>query len=132
MYKINEEKMFFDMEDGVAVIINSLTGIYYGATSLGSAVLEAVVAGAGREQILNSLKNLPDCPDDIEEKLNAFFDDLVSKEILISDDRDGDCPAFTQSALDDGFDLSVEEFSEVQDLILADPIREVNLEDDWK
>ena len=132
MYKINEEKMFFDMEDGVAVIINSLTGIYYGATSLGSAVLEAVVDGAGREKILNSLKNLPDCPDDIEEKLNAFFDDLVSKEILIPDDRDDDCPAFDKSVLDDGFDFSVEEFSEVQDLILADPIREVKLEDDWK
>ena len=131
MYRINDEKMFFDMEDGQAVIINSLTGIYYGTSSLASVVLDAVVNGAGRESLLSSLKNLPGCPDDIENSLDAFFEDLTNREILLADDADGECPAFDESALEDGFDLSIEEFSEVQDLILADPIHEIDLDDDW-
>jgi hypothetical protein len=131
MYKLNDEKMFFDMEDGQAIIINSLTGIYYGTSSLASAVLDAVLGGAGKESLIDRLKELPGCPDDIEESLDAFFDDLEGREILLPDDEEGECPAFDNSALEDGFDLSTEEFSEVQDLILADPIHEVDLENDW-
>ena len=131
MYKLNDEKMFFDMEDGQAIIINSLTGIYYGTSSLASAVLDAVLGGAGKESLIDRLKELPGCPDDIEESLDAFFDDLEGREILLPDDEEGECPAFDNSALEDGFDLSIEEFSEVQDLILADPIHEVDLENDW-
>ena len=38
MYKLNEKKMFFDLTDGQAIIINFETGIYYGTTSLGSVI----------------------------------------------------------------------------------------------
>ena len=56
---------------------------------------------------------------------------LIGLVVLLPDDEDGECPAFDESALEDGFDLSIEEFSEVQDLILADPIHEIDLDDDW-
>ena len=41
MYRLNVEKMFFDIADGQAVVINLLSGIYYGTTALGSVVLES-------------------------------------------------------------------------------------------
>lgn len=131
MYKINESKMFYDMEDGQAVVINSSTGVYYGTSAIGSAVLDAVVNGAGKESIITKLKALAGCPADIEAKLDAFFKALVDKEILISDDAAAECPDFAAEALADGFDFPVEEFSEVQDLILADPIHEVNIDEEW-
>ena len=131
MYKINEEKMFYDMEDGQAIIINSLTGFYYGTTPLGSVVIDAVLKGAGKAGLLKRLKELSGCPENIEEKLDAFLKELVDKEILLADDKDEECPAFDESVLSEGFDLTVEEFSEVQDLILADPVTEVELNDNW-
>ena len=39
-YVLNEEKMFADVTDGIAIIINSETGIYYGLNGLGTAVYE--------------------------------------------------------------------------------------------
>jgi hypothetical protein len=131
MYRINDEKMFFDMEDGQAIIINSLTGYYYGMTPLGSAIVDFILKGVGRKSLLARLKALAGCPQDIEQKLDAFLKELTDKEILIADDKDEECPEFEENALSEGFDLSVEEFSEVQDLILADPVTEVELADDW-
>ena len=33
-YQLNEAKMFADVTDGIAIIINSMTGIYYGMNGL--------------------------------------------------------------------------------------------------
>lgn len=33
-YNLNEAKMFSDIADGVAIVINSETGIYYGMNEL--------------------------------------------------------------------------------------------------
>ena len=35
------------------------------------------------------------------------------------------------SAFAEGFDLTLDEFSEVQDLLLADPVHDVDVEEGW-
>ena len=55
MYKLNEEKMFFDIADGQAVVINFVTGMYYGTSTLGSAVLEKLVQKVSTDKILAGL-----------------------------------------------------------------------------
>ena len=62
MYKLNEEKMFYDVADGIAVIIDFTTGVYYGMDALSSAVFDALMAGASDESVVNALKQLPGCP----------------------------------------------------------------------
>ena len=47
-YVLNEEKMFADVTDGIAIIINSETGIYYGLNGLGTAVYENLMNGSRR------------------------------------------------------------------------------------
>ena len=42
-YKLNEDKMFADITDGIAIVINSETGTYYGMNSYGSNVYENIV-----------------------------------------------------------------------------------------
>ena len=59
-YKLNEEKMFADVTDGIAIIINSETGIYYGLNALGSAVYENLVNGASVEDILTDTDEITD------------------------------------------------------------------------
>lgn len=132
MYQLNAEKMFFDMADGQAVVINFLTGIYYGSTALGSVILERLVNGSDPEKIAEAIKALPDCPEDFDARLNAFIDKLKENEILIAGETvpGGDEP-IGDAALADGFDLKLDEFSEVQDLILADPVHDVDVEQGW-
>jgi hypothetical protein len=131
MYKLNDEKMFYDMAEGQAIVINFTTGMYYGTSSLGSAVLDALLAGASTENVRNALQALPGCPEDIQAQLDAFIGQLLEKEIIVAGEAAGAECAIDASALTDGFVLTVDEFAEVQDLILADPVHDVDVEQGW-
>ena len=50
-YVLNEEKMFADVTDGIAIIINSETGIYYGLNGFGTAVYENLMNGSTKSEI---------------------------------------------------------------------------------
>lgn len=132
MYRLNEEKMFFDIADGQAVVINFMTGMYYGTTMLGSVVLERLVKGNAPEKIVMAVKALPGCPEEFDTELNRFIGKLREAEILVPGDiaAGGDEP-IEEKAVEEGFSLTLDEFAEVQDLILADPIHEVDVEQGW-
>ena len=130
-YQLNESKMFADVTDGIAIIINSETGIYYGLNSLGTAVYENIANGASKENILNALKT-SGAPDDIESKLNAFIQSMIDKEILVEADASSvDVTIDETIAKEDNFELKCEEYNDAQELLLADPIHEVKEETGW-
>ena len=79
MFRINEEKMFFDIADGQAVIINFTTGMYYGASLLGSAVIEQLVNGAEPAAIAKEVGKAEGCPADFDGKLGDFIRTLTEK-----------------------------------------------------
>ena len=128
---LNEEKMFADITDGIAIVINSETGIYYGMNALGSAVLENIINGASTENVLKALKALPNVPSDMEAKLNAFVDELKAKELVIEGGDGAAAANISAEAVADGFDLTVDEYSDAQELLLADPIHEVKEDTGW-
>lgn len=132
MYQLNAEKMFFDIADGQAVVINFLSGIYYGTTALGSVILERLVNGKEPEKIAGAVKALPGCPEDFDDQLSDFIAKLREKEILLDGETNpGGDEGIDNAALADGFVLTLDEFSEVQDLILADPVHDVDVEQGW-
>lgn len=132
MFKLNEEQMFYDIAEGQAVVIDFTTGIYYGTSSLGSVVLDRLIAGCAPEKIAAAVKALPGCPEDMDVKLNEFAAKLQEIGILITGEtQDGGDEPIEEKALAEGFELSVEAFSEVQDLILADPVHDVDVEQGW-
>lgn len=131
MYKLNEEKMFYDMAEGQAIVINFTTGMYYGTSSLGSAVLDSLLAGSSAEDVCKAIQTLPDCPADMEAQLNTFIGQLLEKEIIVPTDGTGAACNIDVASLADGFKLTVDEFAEVQDLILADPVHDVDVEQGW-
>lgn len=131
MYRLNESKMFFDIADGQAVVINFTTGMYYGTSLLGSAIMENLIQGASVESICTSVKAAGGCPDDFDERLQAFIKALLEKEIIISAEGTEKEASFSPDAFSEGFDFSLDEFAEVQDLLLADPVHEVDVEQGW-
>ena len=84
-YALNESKMFMDIEDGVAIIINSETGIYYGFNAFGTSVLEVLSQGADTEAVLNNILSLPNAPVDLKDKFLTFVNELTENEILVED-----------------------------------------------
>lgn len=132
MYRINESKMYYDMADGQAIVINFITGMYYGSSLLGSAALDRLQAGVSPEAVLEALRVLPGCPEDMGEQLDAFIAELINRDILIPGPTNAEgCGPIGGEALEDGFSLTVDEFAEAQDLLLADPVHDVDASQGW-
>lgn len=132
MYKLNDAEMFYDMADGQAVVINFISGCYYGTNNLGSEVLDRLLKGYDVQKITDGLKTLPGCPENIGEQVDKFIADLKDKNIVVSGETEpgGDEP-FDKSLAEGGFDINIVEYREVQNLILADPIHEVEENAGW-
>ena len=138
MYSINAKKMYCDMADGQAIVINFETGMYYGMSPLASAILDLILKGATPEAIAAALKGKPGASASIEEDIKAFIQKLMDREILVvHENQDGlksiaaEEIQFDQEALAEGFGLEINEYAEAQDLILADPIHDVNVDMGW-
>lgn len=133
-YQLNESKMFADVTDGIAIIINSLTGIYYGMNGLGTGMFDSFLKGASDADVLEAFRALPGAPGDCEARLQAFIATLLDFGIILPAGETGSIPV-TLSAKDaafDGFTPTCNEYKDVQELLFADPIHEVNEEEGWK
>lgn len=127
MYQLNSAKMFYDMADNQAIVINHMTGMYYGFNALGSYVIDQLIAGGEPEEVKRALLACEGCPADINTQVEAFVSELASLEILVPAERASAVVAPVPAvALEDGFELHVEAFAEAADLILADPIHDVD------
>ena len=58
-YQLNEAKMFADVTDGIAIIINAVTGIYYGMNGYGTGIFSSLLSGASTTDVLAAAKALP-------------------------------------------------------------------------
>ena len=133
MYKLNEAKMFADVTNNVAIIINSETGIYYAMNNCGSIVFQAILDGCSIVSIVDSLKKFANCPSDIEQKLNVFIDELLQKEIITTGETSSKIPSFDKTLVTkDNFEMKVSEYADAQELLLADPIHDVDEEEGWQ
>jgi hypothetical protein len=132
MYKLNEEKMFYDIADGQAIVINFVTGMYYGTSALGSMVLDALMQGKAPKQIVDTIKNNEGCVVDIDQRVERFITALTEKEIFILDDQPYSQESMGDMVVVDGdYSLELNEFAEVQDLLLADPVHDVEADMGW-
>ena len=131
-YRLNEEKMFADITDGIAIIINSETGIYYGMNTFATNVYENIVAGVSIEDIKAEIEKLSDLPADFEDNFKMFIDAMVEKEVLVeADDNNAQANIDENLAKEDNYVLELKEYNDAQELLLADPIHEVKEETGW-
>lgn len=131
-YVLNEEKMFADVTDGIAIIINSETGIYYGLNGLGTNVYENLVNGVSTDKIIAGLKGIAGCPADIEDKFNSFIKAMKDFELIVEGGSDSaEANINEEVAKEDSFEMDVKEYNDAQELLLADPIHEVKEETGW-
>jgi hypothetical protein len=137
MYKLNEENFFCDITDGTAIIINSLTGVYYSINVFGSMVFERIIAGYSQDEILTLLKNIPNIPSNIDEKLDYFINELLQENIItVSNEETAklvliDASIDADIAAESDFEMILTEYSDIQALLIADPIHDVEDWDGW-
>lgn len=123
--------MFSDIADGVAIVINSETGIYYGMNSFGTHIFENILNGVDTFDILKVLATFPGAPDDMEARLNEFVEILKDKGLILQGEAQGNPNLDSLLAQHDNFVLEVKEYNDAQELLLADPIHEVKEDSGW-
>lgn len=131
-YALNDEKMFADVTDGIAIIINSETGIYFGMNGAGTMVYENLVdKNVSVEKLVSALKTAG-APADVEARLNAFIQKMLDNELIVEAAANEGTPEINEDILkEDEFVFDVQEYDDAQELLLADPIHEVKEETGW-
>ena len=79
-YKLNEEKVFSDVSDGIAILINMENGVYYGLNQFTTNIYENIVDGVDTEDLLATLSKVKGYNDDIKNKYLEFLNELIIKE----------------------------------------------------
>ena len=131
-YRINGSQFFYDYADGLAIIINSATGVYYGINTFGSTIFNQLVKGASPASILKQLQLLSNCPVEIDDTLASFMTRLQSFGLIIADEQPSiEAGPFDESLAAEKFSFEIEEFAEIQEILLADPIHDVNSDFGW-
>ena len=132
MYRLNEAKMFYDIGDNQAIIIDSSTGLYYALNELGSAVFDALAKGAGTDVLLSALRSLAGTPEDVETQLQCFVDRLLGYDILLpAGTVDGVVITLSDTFISSGFAFELDQFDDAQEIMLADPVHDVDLDEGW-
>ena len=54
-YRLNDEKVFSDVTDGIAILIEMESGVYFGMNLLSTKVYENIVNGADTEELLSEM-----------------------------------------------------------------------------
>lgn len=125
--------MFADVTDGIAIIINATTGIYYGMNGYGTGIFSNLLAGSSTADVLAAAKALPGAPANVEENLEAFLQTLLDFEIVIPAGQSSrEASLVAKDATFDQFVPVCKEYKDVQELLFADPIHEVSEEEGWK
>ena len=131
-YTLNESKIFLDIADGIAIVINSDSGIYYGFNAFGTTVLEFLAKGVDSDVILQKIKAIPGAPLDLDSHFASFVSELLKDELLITGPA-SDLPIQfdDQSVIADNFNMEVKSYADAQEMLLADPIHEVKEDMGW-
>ena len=133
MYQFNESKVFADDADGQFVVLNHVNGEYYAFDKASSAVLRALTSGCGIDSVTRELskKYGDDCG--AAEKVETFIRKLLSQEILIpSGDGNAEAAPFVAVMEETVMPmLDFECYTDVADLLLMDPIHEVDEQMGW-
>ena len=132
-WRIAAPSVLSETVDGEAIIVNLDTGAYYSLTGMGAEIWDLLQAGASLETLLSwTNEHYAGEPQQIAAGVTALIEELLAEQLVLPGDAPAakpdltaspspaDRPAFVKPAL--------EKFTDMADLLLLDPIHEVDAE----
>jgi hypothetical protein len=133
-YRVNRSKIIFEAFEDETVLINLDSGNYYSFSGSGALIWDLISSGRSIGEVVSQLQQrFPDAAAQIEPSVHDFVRKLV-EENLVLEQGGRDLETITQeqhSPLKKSADLKFEKpclqkYSDMQDLLLLDPIHEVD------
>lgn len=130
-YRINAPKVIHETFDGEQVIINLDTGIYYSLDKIGSSIWGMLAQGNSVVQVIRRTQgSFRGDAQEIERSVSAFIAQLEAELLIIVS---GDLPSGGADTIaepcvekNDFTPPVLQKFTDMQDLLLLDPIHEVD------
>lgn len=133
-FRINAPDVINEVIEGEAIILHLGTGRYYSARGCGAEAWGWLSMGVSTGRVAELLSGSYDAsPDQIDRALEEFTNYLVAEGLVVA----GPAAPATVPAPADGqakraFDPpTMESFSDLEDLLLLDPVHEVSTELGW-
>jgi hypothetical protein len=130
-FSVNSGQVISEIIDGEAVMINLTTGNYYSLNPAGAAIWDALEAGASDEEIVHRLAARYDASqDELAAAVTHLLEELRREELVVPAEQNGAPPA--PASPEPGSSRAafepprLEKHSDMQDLILLDPVHEVD------
>jgi Coenzyme PQQ synthesis protein D (PqqD) len=135
-FRVNSPNVIHETIEGEVILIDLKTGTYYSLRDAGAAVWQAIQDGAGEDGIAAELRSRYDGSDEqIRDAVRQLLAELERERLIRADE--GEAAAVAPSASDDRaarlpFAAPVlEKHTDMQDLILLDPVHEVGAAEGW-
>ena len=133
-FRVNSPNVIHETIEGEVVLIDLKTGTYYSLRDSGAAIWQSIEQGAGEDDIEAALRSRYDASgDDIRDGLRRLLGELEREGLIRAEDGEA-AEAASPSFSDNGaarlpFAAPVlEKHTDMQDLILLDPVHEVGAE----
>ncbi|OWY61491.1 hypothetical protein B7486_63500 [cyanobacterium TDX16] len=125
--RTNDTQVVFDVFDGEVMAVRNDTGTYYSMQGAAGLAWQAFVAGLDVDATARLLADAFGQPEDeVREHVRAFAASVLDAQLLLEGDATAPGPAPATTATDEPYQAPVlQAFTDMQDLLLFDPIHEV-------
>jgi len=125
-FRINTPHVINEVIDGEAVIINLGSGDYFSLRGSGAYIWQAVEAGAGASSIIDALVAAGlGTASELAPAVQGLLDELVAEGLVVAE-TEGSAPQLRAPEMAVFEPPALEKFTDMQDLILLDPVHEVD------
>jgi len=129
-HRVNSPNVIHETIEGEVILIDLKTGTYYSLRGVGAAIWQGVVAGADSEQIADEVLRRYDASNEqAADAVKSLIGELERESLVRTDDGNGDAaelPMFENGGPRLPFEQPIlEKHTDMQDLILLDPVHEV-------
>jgi hypothetical protein len=132
-FRLNSPNVIAETIDGEAILVDLRTGSYYSIQGSGSTLWDGIAAGASLGRLADEVANAYSVDRDAaDEAVSSFCADLEREGLIVPLDGTADTtpePSFDLASVSNGQVFSppiVEKYTDMQDLVLLDPVHEVD------
>lgn len=130
-YRINAPHVIAETMAGEATIVQLTTGCYFSLAGTGAEIWDGLVAGDTLEEVVERLAAEYDAPrEEIAAAAGRLLGELTAEELLVAGENgSGSARPVQQPTAGERrpfVEPSLEKFTDMQDIVLLDPVHEVD------
>ncbi|MBE6459914.1 MAG: hypothetical protein E7009_02935 [Alphaproteobacteria bacterium] len=122
------------MSDARTIFVDLDQGLFYAFTIFSNLVFRFLISGKTLDETIIAIQDIPGMPTDIINRIKTAFDKLIEYNLIVESDTPEIVPmlkiteTLVHDMRDEDFDPTIQCSTDVQKLLMDDPIHDVSAE----